>query len=68
MDDPPERVRYTLAAYAQAERWPWLRATCLWQFATPWQSYNYVDNFTFVAPDGTPKAIYYAVQQWTQGR
>ena len=65
---PPERVRYTLAAYAQAERWPWLRATCLWQFATPWQSYNYVDNFTFVAPDGTPKAIYYAVQQWTQGR
>ena len=65
---PPERVRYTLSAYAWAESsWPWLEATCLWQFATPWQSYNYVDNYTFVAPDGTPKAIYYAVQQWTHG-
>ncbi|MBA3470646.1 MAG: hypothetical protein H0T53_13495 [Herpetosiphonaceae bacterium] len=64
---PPERVRYTLEGYAWAEdNWPWLAATCLWQFATPWQSYNYIDNYTFVAPDGTPKAIYYAIQQWTQ--
>lgn len=66
---PPERVRNTLAAYAWAEHnWPWLKATCLWQFATPWQSYNYVDYSTFVAPDGSPKALYYAVQRWTQGR
>jgi hypothetical protein len=66
---PPERVRYTLGAYAWAEKnWPWLEATCLWQFATPWQSYNYIDNYTFVAPDGTPKAIYYAVQQWARAK
>lgn len=64
---PPERVRYTVAAYAQAERWPWLRATCLWQFSLPALSYTYVDNFTFVSPDGAPKAIYYAVRRWARG-
>ena len=65
---PPERVRYTLEAYAWAEQQPWLKAVCLWQFSLPTPAYTYVDNFTFVTPDGTPKAIYYAVQEWTKGK
>ncbi|HEY1014969.1 MAG TPA: cellulase family glycosylhydrolase, partial [Herpetosiphonaceae bacterium] len=64
---PPERVRYTVDAYAwAAQHWPWLEATCLWQFSMPWTAYTYIDNYTFVTPEGTPKAIYYAVQRWAQ--
>lgn len=64
---PPERVRYTLDAYAYAEaHWPWLLATCLWQFSLPQRAYSYADNYTFVSDDGSPKAIYYAVQDWAR--
>ncbi len=64
---PPERVQYTVDAYAWAEEhWPWLKATCLWQFRLPSRAYSYVDNYTFVSDDGRPKAIYYAVQAWAR--
>jgi hypothetical protein len=36
---------------------------CMWQFATPWSARTYQDNWSFAAPDGTPKAIYWAVQE-----
>ena len=57
-----QRLRWTVEAYAMAKEWDWLEAMCLWQFATPWSTHTYQDNWSFVAPDGTPKAIYWAVQ------
>lgn len=59
---PADRLRWTVEAYRMAQEWPWLEAMCLWQFSTPWQSHTYQDNWNFVATDGTPKAIYYAVR------
>lgn len=60
---PSQRVRWTLAAYELAQSWDWLAAMCLWQFQLPQATHTYHDNWTFVAPDGTPKAIYLAVQE-----
>lgn len=59
---PSERLRWTIGAYQLAEEWEWLDAMCLWQFSTPWQSRTYQDNWNFVAADGTPKAIYWAIR------
>jgi hypothetical protein len=59
---PSQRLRWTVEAYAMAKEWDWLEAMCLWQFATPWSAHTYQDNWSFVAPDGTPKAIYWAVR------
>lgn len=59
---PSERLRWTLQAYDMARNWDWLAAMCLWQFGTPWATHTYQDNWSFVAPDGTPKAIYWAVR------
>jgi hypothetical protein len=63
---PSERLRWTLQAYEMARSWDWLAAMCLWQFGTPWATHTYQDNWSFVAPDGTPKAIYWAVQAEAQ--
>jgi hypothetical protein len=60
---PADRLRWTVEAYRMAAEWPWLEAMCLWQFSTPWQARTYQDNWNFVTADGTPKAIYYAVQE-----
>jgi hypothetical protein len=59
---PSQRVRWTVEAYRMAQEWPWLEAMCLWQFGTPWRTYTYQDNWNFIAYDGTPKAIYWAVR------
>lgn len=59
---PSQRLRWTVAAYAMAQQWDWLEAMCLWQFGTPWSARTYQDHWSFVAPDGTPKAIYWAVR------
>ncbi len=61
---PSQRVRWTLGAYAYALTRPWLAAMCLWQFGTPWRAGTYQDSWSFVAPDGTPKAIYWAVRAY----
>jgi hypothetical protein len=60
---PSDRLRWTVAAYRLAEEWQWMEAVCLWQFSTPWQARTYQDNWNFVAADGTPKAIYWAVRE-----
>jgi hypothetical protein len=65
---PSERLRWTIEAYSMAKQWDWLAAMCLWQFATPWSTHTYQDNWSFVAPDGTPKAIYWAVRELAQNR
>jgi hypothetical protein len=65
---PSQRLRWTVEAYAMAEQWDWLAAMCLWQFATPWSTHTYQDNWSFVAPDGTPKAIYWAVRAAATGQ
>jgi hypothetical protein len=61
---PAERVRWTVAAYEQARRYPWLDALCLWQFSTPFSTRSYPDNWNFVSPDGNPRAVYRAVQRY----
>lgn len=60
---PAQRLRWTVEAYALAQRWPWLAAICLWQLGTAQPTHTYQDNWNFIAADGAPKAIYWAVQQ-----
>jgi hypothetical protein len=64
---PSQRLRWTVAAYTMAQEWDWLAAMCLWQLGTPWATHTYQDNWSFVAPDGTPKAIYWAVRAAARG-
>lgn len=60
-----QRVRWTVGTYAWTRRYDWLQATILWQFSTPFSTRSYPDNWNFVAPDGTPLAVYDAVQRYT---
>jgi hypothetical protein len=60
---PSQRLRWTVEAYALAKGWDWLAAMCLWQFGTPQPTHTLQDNWSFVASDGTPKAIYWAVRE-----
>lgn len=64
---PAERIRWTIAAYELARAYDWLEAVCFWQFSTPFATRSYPDNWNFVAPDGTPRVIYLAVQQYARG-
>lgn len=61
---PAERLRWTVEAYRISENWSDVIAVCMWQWQLPW-THTYQDNWTFITPDGTPKAIYYAVQAYT---
>jgi polysaccharide biosynthesis protein PslG len=38
----------------------------MWQWQLP-ATHSYQDNYTFLAPDGMPKAIFYAVQSYARG-
>ncbi|HEU5010897.1 MAG TPA: hypothetical protein VFT66_00015 [Roseiflexaceae bacterium] len=60
---PSQRLRWTVEAYQLAQQWPWLAAMCMWQLGTPQPTHTYQDNWSFIASDGTPKAIYWAVQE-----
>ncbi len=62
---PTQRVQWTVDAYRMSEQWPDVIAVCLWEWQLP-TTHSYQDNWTFLTSDGTPKAIYYAVQQYTQ--
>ncbi len=61
---PAERVRWTIETYEWSRRYPWLEATILWQFSTPFLTRSYPDAWNFVHPDGSPRAIYLAVQEY----
>jgi polysaccharide biosynthesis protein PslG len=63
---PADRLRWTIDAYRLAEAWDDVIAIGLWQFRGP-LTHGYQDNYSFVAADGTPKAIYYAVQEYATG-
>jgi hypothetical protein len=63
-----DRLRWTVEAYRAAQSWAWLEAMCLWQFSLPQPTHTYQDNWTFVASDGTPKAIYWAVREEALGQ
>ncbi len=63
---PADRLRWTVDAYRLSEDWSDVIAVCMWQWQLPW-THTYQDNWTFVTPDGTPKAIYYAVQAYARG-
>ena len=62
---PAQRLQWTVEAYRISERWDDVVAVCMWQWQLP-ATHSYQDNYTFVAPDGTPKAIYYAVQAYAR--
>lgn len=61
---PAQRIQYTIQAYQLAQDWPWCRAVALWAFRYPWPANSYLDYFTFVAPDFTPKPLYLEVQRY----
>jgi polysaccharide biosynthesis protein PslG len=61
---PADRIRWTIATYELAQQYPWLEAVALWQFSTPFATRSYPDAWNFVAPDGTPRAVYLAVQEY----
>ncbi|GAC1560217.1 MAG: hypothetical protein NVS2B7_34670 [Herpetosiphon sp.] len=62
---PAERARWTVDAYRISEGWDDVIAVCMWQWQLP-LTHSYQDNYTFVNPDGTPKAIYYEVQKYSR--
>lgn len=64
---PAERLRWTIAAYDLSRRWDDVVAVCLWQFQAP-LTHGYQDNYSFIAADGTPKAIYWAVREYATGK
>ncbi len=64
---PAERIRWTIATFEQARRYPWLEAVTLWQYGTPFATHAYPDAWNFVAADGTPRAIYLAVRDYALG-
>lgn len=64
---PAERLRWTIDAYRLAATWDDVIAVCFWQFQAP-VTHGYQDNYSFVAADGTPKAIYWAVREYATGR
>jgi hypothetical protein len=64
---PAERLRWTVEAYRLSATWPDVIAVCFWQFRAP-TTHGYQDNYNFVAADGTPRAIYWAVRAYATGR
>jgi hypothetical protein len=65
---PSQRVAFTLRAYQKAaEEWPWCKVIALWALRYPRPANSYLDYFTFVTPDFTPKPIYAAVQRYARG-
>ncbi|PDW02711.1 hypothetical protein CJ255_12575 [Candidatus Viridilinea mediisalina] len=61
---PAERINWTIATYELAQSYPWLDAVALWQHSTPFTTRSHPDAWNFVAPDGTPRAIYHAVRAY----
>ncbi len=64
---PAQRLQWTVEAYRISEHWDDVIAVCMWQLELP-ETHSYQDNYTFLGPDGTPKAIYYAVQAYARGK
>ena len=63
---PAQRTRWTVEAYQLSAAWDDVIAVSMWQWQLP-LTHTYQDNWTFLTPDGTPKAIYYAVQAYARG-
>jgi hypothetical protein len=61
---PSQRVTNTVDAYAYAKNIPWIRAVCLWASRYPRPAYTFFDNYTFLTPDFTPKAVYFEVKAY----
>ncbi|HNS51064.1 MAG TPA: beta-galactosidase [Anaerolineae bacterium] len=65
---PGQRAAFTVRAYQKAEQeWPWCEVVALWAFRYPRPANSYLDYFTFVTPDFTPKPVYTAVQEYARG-
>ncbi len=65
---PAQRVAYTLRAFEKVDaEWPWVDAMCVWAFRYPKPASTYQDYYTLVDGDFQPKAIYTALQRYSQG-
>lgn len=64
---PGQRIQYTIQAYQMAQQWDWLASVSMWAFRYPRPAQTYLDYFTFVTPDFTPKPIYDEVKMYAQG-
>ena len=62
---PAQRLQWTVDAYRLSEQWDDVIAVCMWQWQLP-RTHSYQDNYTFLTPEGMPKAIYYAVQAYAR--
>ncbi|MBM4412275.1 MAG: hypothetical protein FJ040_02335 [Chloroflexi bacterium] len=65
---PAQRIRWTAQAYHMAEAWPWLESMVIWQFGLPAPTRTYQDGWLIVAGDGTPRAIFYELQNTLTAR
>ncbi|MBN1640195.1 MAG: beta-galactosidase [Anaerolineae bacterium] len=65
---PRLRVAYTVQAYAWARHeWPWCKAVALWAFRFPRPEPGYLNYYSFVTTEFTPRPVYHAVQQYARG-
>jgi hypothetical protein len=66
---PSQRVEYTIEAFKLAETsWQWAKTVCNWVFRYPAPTNSYPDNFTIAGTNFELKPLYYAIQDYTQGR
>jgi hypothetical protein len=65
---PAQRIQYTLDSLHLGETWDWLEAQCLWAFRFPTPVFAYPDNYTLATTIFQLKPIYYALQDYAQGR
>jgi hypothetical protein len=64
---PGQRILYTVGAFEYAEaNWPWAPVIAIWAFRFPGPQGSYMDYYSFVTPEFSPRPVYYAVQQYTQ--
>ena len=65
---PASRIQYTLDSLHLGETWDWLEAQCIWAFRFPTPVFAYPDHYTLATTIFQLKPIYYALQDYAQGR
>jgi polysaccharide biosynthesis protein PslG len=65
---PSQRVQYTIDSVRLAEQWDWVNHMCIWVFRYPAPTFSYPDNFTLAGTNFDLKPIYFALQDYAQGR
>jgi hypothetical protein len=66
---PGQRIAYSLEAVRYAEEhWPYVEMLAFWAFRYPAPTKSYMDYYTLVTPEFTPKPIYSELQRFTGNR